>query len=134
MTRRRFRSLQQGQSGAALVEFALAALLLVTLVMGIFEFGRAYNAWVVVTNGAREGARYAAVGKPQAEVVQKVHDATSGLDDAKLSVTVTNAEETRGDPVTVDVSYEMEIVVPLIGAFFPNNPFHLTSHSTMWLE
>ena len=117
-----------------MVEFALTAMLLLLLIMGIFEFGRAYNTWVVVTNGAREGARYAAVGKSETEIVQKVKDATNGLDESKLAVSVTNAQGARGDPVTVDVSYEIEIVVPIIAAFFPNNPFNLNAHSTMRLE
>ena len=127
-------SLKTGQRGAALVEFALTAMLLLMLIMGIFEFGRAYNTWVVVTNGAREGARYAAVGKSETEIVQKVKDATNGLDESKLAVSVTNAQGARGDPVTVDVSYEIEIVVPIIARFFPNNPFDLKAHSTMRLE
>src|SRR5688572_33202066 len=45
--------------GAAIVEVALTMPLLLLVVVGIFEFGRAYQTWQVVTNAAREGARVA---------------------------------------------------------------------------
>jgi len=49
-----------GQStGAVLVEFALTLPILILIVVGIFDFGRAFQEWVVVTNAAREGARMA---------------------------------------------------------------------------
>ncbi|HKU29947.1 MAG TPA: TadE/TadG family type IV pilus assembly protein, partial [Arthrobacter sp.] len=41
------------ERGAAAVEFALVAPILVLLVLGIMEFGRAYNAQVSLTNAAR---------------------------------------------------------------------------------
>lgn len=48
-------------SGQAMVEFALVLPILLILVLGIFEFGRAWNAYQVLTDAAREGARVAVV-------------------------------------------------------------------------
>ena len=45
-----------------LIETALTLLLVLMIFIGIFEFGRAYQTWQVLTNAAREGARVAAVG------------------------------------------------------------------------
>jgi len=45
--------------GQALVEAALVLPLLLLLSVGIFEFGRAYQTYQVLTNAAREGARLA---------------------------------------------------------------------------
>ena len=45
--------------GNALVEFALTLPLLVLIVVGIFDFGFAFQQYEVVTNAAREGARMA---------------------------------------------------------------------------
>jgi len=45
--------------GAAIVEVALTLPLLLLVSVGIFEFGRAYQTWQVLTNAAREGARIA---------------------------------------------------------------------------
>src|SRR5262245_43597190 len=47
------------QRGAVLVEFALTLPVLILIVVGIFDFGRAFQEWVAVTNAAREGARMA---------------------------------------------------------------------------
>jgi Flp pilus assembly protein TadG len=53
--RRRYRA--ANRSGAAAVEFALVFPLLLLTLMGIFDFGRAWNIHHVVTDAAREGAR-----------------------------------------------------------------------------
>ena len=45
--------------GAAIIEVALTLPLLLLVSVGIFEFGRAYQTWQVLTNAAREGARVA---------------------------------------------------------------------------
>jgi Flp pilus assembly protein TadG len=43
--------------GAELVEFALVLPLLLILIMGIIDFGLAFQRYEVITNAAREGAR-----------------------------------------------------------------------------
>ena len=45
--------------GQALVEFALVLPLLLLLLVGLVEFGRAWNLHQVVTDASREGARHA---------------------------------------------------------------------------
>ena len=45
--------------GTALMETALTLPLLLLVSVSIFEFGRAYQTWQVLTNAAREGARVA---------------------------------------------------------------------------
>jgi hypothetical protein len=47
--------------GAAAVEFALLLPLLVLLVFGMIDFGRAINAQITITQAAREGARVLAL-------------------------------------------------------------------------
>ena len=49
----------RSQRGTALLETALTLPLLLLVSVGIFEFGRAYQTWQVLTNAAREGARVA---------------------------------------------------------------------------
>lgn len=49
------------ERGAVAVEFALLAPILVMLLLGIMEFGRAYNVQISLSNAAREGARVMAV-------------------------------------------------------------------------
>jgi Flp pilus assembly protein TadG len=49
-----------GTRASSLVEFAIALPLLVVLVVGIFDFGGAFNAKQQLNNAMREGARFAA--------------------------------------------------------------------------
>jgi Flp pilus assembly protein TadG len=52
--------LLRGSDAAALIEFAVALPLLVVLVVGIFDFGAAFNLKQQLNNAVREGARFAA--------------------------------------------------------------------------
>jgi Flp pilus assembly protein TadG len=45
--------------GQSMVEFALILPLFVLFIIGIFELGRAFFAYIAITNAAREGARVA---------------------------------------------------------------------------
>jgi len=49
----------RSERGAAMVETALTLPLVLLVTVGIFEFGRAYQTWQVLTNAAREAARIA---------------------------------------------------------------------------
>ncbi len=56
--------------GAALLETAIALPLVLLVSVGIFEFGRAFQTWQVITNAAREGARVAVLPNPVAGAVE----------------------------------------------------------------
>ncbi|MDQ0633064.1 Flp pilus assembly protein TadG [Arthrobacter pascens] len=49
------------EAGAVAVEFALVLPIFLALVLGIAEFGRAFNTQVSLTEAGREAARYAAI-------------------------------------------------------------------------
>jgi hypothetical protein len=51
----------KSQRGAALLETAITLPLILLVCVAIFEFGRAYQTWQVLTNAAREGARVACI-------------------------------------------------------------------------
>jgi Flp pilus assembly protein TadG len=57
----RFRRLRADESGVALVEFALVLPLLLVLLLGMIDVGKAVNYWNDETHLANEAARYAAV-------------------------------------------------------------------------
>lgn len=59
MKERRRRTIHQ--HGQAAVELVLLTPLLLVLIFLIFEFGRVFGSWLIVTNAAREGARFAVV-------------------------------------------------------------------------
>jgi Flp pilus assembly protein TadG len=57
---RKFAARFRGTHAAALIEFAVALPLLVVLVVGIFDFGAAFNVKQKLSNAVREGARFGA--------------------------------------------------------------------------
>ena len=61
----------RSQKGAALVEAAVVIPLLLFVSVAIFEFGRAYQTWQIVTNAAREGARVAVLPTATTSGVQQ---------------------------------------------------------------
>ena len=65
----------RNQRGAALLETAITIPLILAVCVAVFEFGRAYQTWQVLTNAAREGARVAILAEStDAVVTQTVQD------------------------------------------------------------
>lgn len=128
------RNLLKKERGSNLVEFTLIITVLLLLIMGTIEFGRVMNAQILVTNSAREGARLGAVGGSAASIETKIENMIGNLSAGNLTVTVTNAQGTPGTQVTVDVQYDLLLVVPLISNIFPQNPVPLSSLVSMRLE
>jgi Flp pilus assembly protein TadG len=104
-----------------MVEFALVLPLLLVLVFGIFEFGRAWNAYQVMTDAAREGARNMVVADPfvtQDSVTRTIKRALAraSLDTTTATITLAGWRAGMGAPVTVAISYpyNFSIVGPLL--------------------
>ncbi|MHB8571383.1 MAG: TadE/TadG family type IV pilus assembly protein [Candidatus Dormibacteria bacterium] len=51
---------REGRRGQAMVEFSLVASLLLLLGLGVVDFGLLFENRLAITNGARDGVRYAA--------------------------------------------------------------------------
>lgn len=88
---------KQKNSGQTLVEFALVLPLLLLLLFGIIEFGRIFQAKLVVTSAAREGARRAIVSGDIQGAVENAVDS--------LNVSVSN-----------DISAKDTATAPAVGA------------------
>jgi Flp pilus assembly protein TadG len=78
------------ERGNALIETALTLPLVLLVSVSIFEFGRAFQTWEVLTNAAREGARVAVLPGATASDVQTRVAAylTSGQLDNAANATV----------------------------------------------
>ena len=57
------RSPHSKEAGVALVEFALVLPVLLILLLGMLDFGKAFNYWIDETHLANEAARWAVVNK-----------------------------------------------------------------------
>lgn len=109
----RFRSsVDHEDRGAVLVELALMLPILVTLLVGITQFGTAYSAQVSIQGAAREGARVLALRQPGN--VDGAVQGTKGLANVTSIATVpcpaTIAPgSTAWASVTVNASYTFSI-------------------------
>lgn len=118
------RATEHGESGQALAEIAIALPLLLLMLIGIWEFARAYQIQQVVVNAAREGAREVVL--PTQGTTGTIASATTTVDNylaagaiAGASVAFTPSDETAhttGAPITVQVSvpYSFALIGPLI--------------------
>jgi Flp pilus assembly protein TadG len=79
----------RGEDGTSLVEFALVAPVLLLLLVGILDLGRAVNAFVTVSNAAREGSHYAILHPTAAPsaIVNAVRTRVQPLDETRVAVT-----------------------------------------------
>jgi Flp pilus assembly protein TadG len=111
-------SLFRNEDGAALVEFALVLPLLLVLLLGMVDLGKAYNYWIDETHLSHTAARWAAVNKnpgPGATLQQSIRgeadtdELKNGGTDSianpvQVCVSFPNGTSNVGDPVKITVS------------------------------
>lgn len=113
------RAASHGESGQALAEIAIALPLLLLMLIGIWEFARAYQIQQVVVNAAREGARIVvlpdASGGTVDSATNAVNNYLSGGHISGATVNITGTQDT-GQPMTVTVSvpYSFRLIGPII--------------------
>src|ERR671922_2025050 len=65
------------ETGAAIVEFALVVPVIVLLLFGMLDFGKAFNYWIDETHLANQASRFAAVNRnpgPGATLQETIRD------------------------------------------------------------
>jgi Flp pilus assembly protein TadG len=132
--------------GVAILEVALTLPLVLLVSVSIFEFGRAFQTWQILTNAAREGARVAVLpGDGAALAEQRVRDymqagQLTGYDTAPVSVDSSATIPMGGDTVSasvVTVSYPFSFVVlnPVASLVVPGStlgaPITITASAAM---
>jgi Flp pilus assembly protein TadG len=111
MDRRASRRRQARDRGATAVEFALLFPLLMLIVFGTIDFGRALNAQITLTQAAREGVRLDALGEPN--VVTQTQNAATGLSPVNVTVTGCPPGASLTSDAVVNVSYRFSFITPL---------------------
>jgi Flp pilus assembly protein TadG len=109
-----------GRRGQSLVEFALVVPMLLLMVVGVIEFGRAWNISQVVTFAARQGARTAAVMNAQGKSVQEINDSIQSVVTQSLlsvnfpcnnCITAQGVAGGANEPVSVEVHVPYEFLI-----------------------
>ena len=133
---------RQSDSGQSAVEFALILPILVLILMGIFDFGRAFYAYSVVANSAREGARAGIYGGsgPGASTDDEIRAAVrrfaiglNAIPDSDITIVEPEARM-PGEDIQVTVRYTFVPVTPLIDSFLPGGNITLVGSSIMHVE
>lgn len=140
------RSTHGPESGVALVEFALVLPVLLVLLLGMLDFGKAFNYWIDETHLANEGARWAAVDKnpgsgslqqyirSQANTTELQNGGTAWVAaPIQICISFPNGTSNVGDPVRVTASATYNWL-PFIGTRIGITQTPLSASATMRLE
>jgi Flp pilus assembly protein TadG len=124
--------------GVAAVEFAFVAPVLILLVFGMIEFGRAVMVQQIITNASREGARLAVLdGTTASDVRTKVGTYLTDASIKGATVTINPSEPNTagyGAPVTVTVQVPFSQVSWLPSPMFLGGGRQLTATTVMRRE
>jgi Flp pilus assembly protein TadG len=137
MAVRRFRYSTRDTGGQAAVEFALVLPFLLVMLIGIVEFGRAWNQHQVITDAARESARKASLygATSEAEVKKVATDAmaAAGIDWNRATIDIDNLDGEGNTPVTVsiDLRYRFTFFAPLVAWATGEEIIHLKTSFAM---
>jgi Flp pilus assembly protein TadG len=115
----------RGERGASAVEFAFIVPLLILLVLGIAEFGHAFQVQGTLSAAAREGVRAMALRNDPVDAKAVVRDAASSLDpgitDTQIKIQVVGSTATTcptigagNTAVRLTITYPM----PFLTGFF----------------
>jgi Flp pilus assembly protein TadG len=92
---------------------AIVLPLLLLILFGIIDFGLVLNRQLLLTEAAREGARFAAVTGADQSAVQAKVSTILGASPSSISVTPCPADATGADDATVRLTYTYETKTPL---------------------
>jgi len=137
----------RNERGQALLETALILPIVLLLMAGIFEFGRAYQVVQVLTNAAREGSRVAILpyvgANTDAVIRAQGYLANGGVKGATVTVTPTlmniGASTVAGTQVKISYPFSFMVLNPLAqlvvkGSLVGNAPLTLNVASEMRIE
>jgi|SRR3990172_3298317 len=128
--------------GQSLVEFAISLTLLLTLLVGAFDFGMAFLDYVALREAAQEGAVYGTIEPTDVtRIVDRVKDSSNRPVDFSTfsySADCSNTEDgicvtitptpCSGSEIMVRVNYRYQITMPFIGTIIGTDtiPLHAT--------
>lgn len=113
------RILQKRRSGQAAVEMALVLPILLMLICGMIDFGWIIGNKLLVSYCSREGARYGIVVASEADNVNLITQRVLNVAPSYLrngltvSVTFTDPDDPQEGDVSVDVSYNANVLTPV---------------------
>ena len=113
------------ERGQSLVEMAILMVLLLIIMGGVLDLGRMYFTYLALQNAAGEGASYGAINPEWADsgdnddpnnITYRVQNESTGnlIDWSQTTVDVETNTILGGQPITVTVSYDYEVITPMV--------------------
>lgn len=113
-------------SGQSMIEMVLLLPLMLVLIVGALEFGRAFFTKIVVTNAAREAAYYLSLNPsdysggsaPNTVLAAQTEASNSGISDISVTITSTSYVGEQSFEITVTTDLQDFIMLNLINDTF----------------
>lgn len=153
--------LERGERGQSLVEMTIGFIILLTLLAGLLDLGRLYFTFIGLEDGAGEAALYAAInpkcfcedgtacaggaavgdcGDPNNAAYRARHSGSKLVDWTAATTQIEffcsgsceGGDVALGDTIDVDISYDFELLTPLISniAGGTNGKMTITAHAS----
>jgi Flp pilus assembly protein TadG len=121
------------ERGAAAVEFALVLPLLLMLVFGMIDYGRAYNEQITLTQLAREGARLESLGRTDVKTrLISAAPSSLGLKASDITETACVPGSSAATDATVVIHKTFTYITPVAAlAHLTAGPLVLTGKASM---
>lgn len=120
------------ERGAAAVEFAIVVPVLVSLLLGIMEFSRVYNAQASMSAAAREGVRVMAISNDPVAARKAAKNTAVSLNPALADSNITfknldtgSTSCAPGNRMAVTITYTLSTLTGIAG------PFPMTGQGAM---
>jgi len=132
------------ECGQSMVEFALILVILLVLLSGIVDLGRAFYAYIIIRDAAQEGAVYGSIAPKddiplfKNEVEKRVETAFTDpadpsnvpIDVSKMNVQtdiIGTACATPGNAVRVRIEYTLPVTMPFLGTIIGSQEIHMST-------
>ncbi len=135
-----------GRRGQALVEYALVVPLIFLLVFGLVDFGRLFFTELTLQHALRVAGRFAVTGNHlpnpanpnqtlsrAGSIMQVAQQSAVGIDVSGLQISSITSGGAAGsgaggpgDSVKLSLTYNLTLLTPIIGQFFPNGVYTFT--------
>lgn len=134
----------KNESGQSLVELAISLMVILILLAGAVEFSIALFQFVQLRDAAQEGALYGSFNPSDVDGIRwRVRQTsqspidfsdTSLVPDSDIAVNYTNGKDStsacEGDGVSVTITFDHVIFLPLVGPIIGSNTIPLTASVT----
>ena len=128
---------ERSEKGQSLVELAISFTILLVLLAGTIDFGRAFFTWIALRDSAQEGASYGSINPTSIGAIEtRVKDTSDwpvdiealvNSGDIVVTVTITGPA-CMGSTIQVDVDYQtFPITMPFLGTVLGSQTFPISA-------